>query len=293
MKQILCGLMLFSAVGLMAQKSRIDIQGHRGARGLYPENTIPAFIGAVKLGVNTLELDVVITKDNQVLVSHDPYMNDGFCRQVDGKSLTGDMKKDYNIYTMTYAETQAYDCGQWGNEKFPDQQKLVAHKPLLADMIDSVEDYIRKNNLPKVKYNIEIKCAPAGDNIMHPLPEPFAKLVYEVVKKKGIQDHCNIQSFDVRCLQEIHKLDPKLPIAILIADANNFKKNIEQLGFTPYAYSPHYILVNKKLVKQCHAAGVKLIPWTVNDEKKMVALKDLGIDGIITDYPNKAIQLLR
>lgn len=284
--------MLCSAAYLSAQTT-LNIQGHRGARGLYPENTVPAFIGAIKLGVNTVELDVVITKDNKVLVSHEPYMNDGFCRQVDGKPLTGDVKQEYNIYKMTYAETQAYDCGQWGNAKFPGQQKIAVHKPLLSDVIDSVEDYVREHNLKKVNYNIEIKCAAAGDDVMHPKPDVFAKLVYDVIKQKGILDHCNIQSFDVRSLQEIHKLDAKLPIALLVADLHNLKKNLEQLGFIPYAYSPYYMLVNKKLAKQCHKAGVKLIPWTVNDEKKMVKLKELGIDGIITDYPDKAIKLLR
>lgn len=292
MKQLLTAFILFSAVYLSAQTT-LDIQGHRGARGLFPENTIPAFLGAIKLGVNTVELDVVITKDNKVLISHDPYMNENFCRLASGKLLEGDIKKDYNIYQMNYAEVTAYDCGQWGNAKFPEQQKMAVQKPLLSDMIDSVEAYVRKNKLPQVKYNIEIKRAAPGDGIMHPKPDEFAKLVYDVIKQKGILDHCNIQSFDVRSLQEIHKIDPKLSIAILVADAHSFKKNLKQLGFPPYAYSPHYILVNKKVVKQCHKAGVKLIPWTVNDEKKMVKLKKLGIDGIITDYPDKAIELLR
>lgn len=283
---------LLSIIATSAQTT-LDIQGHRGARGLFPENTIPAFTGAIRFGVNTVELDVVITKDNKVLVSHEPYMNDAFCRQVDGKPLTGDVKQEYNIYNMTYAETQAYDCGSWGNTKFPEQQKMNVAKPLLSDVIDSVEAFVQKYKLPQVKYNIEIKCAAAGDGTMHPKPDEFAKLVYGVIKEKGILGHCNIQSFDVRSLQEIHKIDPKLPIAILIADAHSFKKNLAQLGFTPYAYSPHYILVNKKLVKQCKKAGVKLIPWTVNDEKKMVKLKKMGVDGIITDYPNKAIELLR
>ncbi len=292
MKQLLTAFIICSAAYLSAQTT-LDIQGHRGARGLFPENTIPAFLGAIKLGVNTIELDVVITKDNKVLISHDPYMNENFCRLASGKLLEGDIKKEYNIYQMNYAEVTAYDCGQWGNAKFPEQQKMAVQKPLLSDMIDSVEAFVKKNKLPQVKYNIEIKCAAAGDGIMHPKPDEFAKLVYDVIKQKGILDHCNIQSFDVRSLEEIHKIDPKLPIAILVADAHSFKKNLKQLGFTPYAYSPHYILVNKKVVKQCHKAGVKLIPWTVNDEKKMVKLKKLGIDGIITDYPNKAIELLR
>lgn len=292
MKRLLTAITLFSAAYLSAQTT-LDIQGHRGARGLYPENTIPAFLGAIKLGVNTVELDVVITKDNKVLISHDPYMNENFCRLASGKLLEGDIKKDYNIYQMNYAEVTAYDCGQWGNAKFPEQQKMAVQKPLLSDMIDSVEAFVKRYKLPQVNYNIEIKCAAAGDGIMHPKPDEFAKLVYDVIKQKGILDHCNIQSFDVRSLQEIHKIDPKLPIAILVADAHSFKKNLAQLGFTPYAYSPHYILINKKVVKQCHKAGVKLIPWTVNDEKKMVKLKKLGIDGIITDYPNKAIELLR
>ncbi len=176
----------------------MNIQGHRGARGLFPENTIHGFIEAVKMGVDTLELDVVISKDHKVVVSHEPWMNWEICSFPDGNALTDTVKENYNLYAMGYDEIKKYDCGRRGHPRFRGQQKIPAYKPLLADMIDAVEKFVSENGLKPVEYNIETKCTPAGDTVFHPPPEIFAQLLYDVLIKKGINKRSYIQSFDLR-----------------------------------------------------------------------------------------------
>ena len=292
-RNIFLSLVFISLFTMLTAQSTFNIQGHRGCRGLYPENTIIAFIEAVKLGVNTLELDVVVSKDGQVVISHDPTMNDAICSTPDGKPMQEGDGKKYTLYEMKYDEIKTFDCGIRGKQTFAEQKKVAAYKPLLSDMIDSVETYIKKNNLPPVGYNIEIKSTQAGDDIEHPKPAIFAKLVYNLVQQKNIAHKTTIQSFDTRPLQELKKLDAALPISLLVFNANSLYKNIKLLGFKPHTYSPNFILVNKKLIDKCHQQGLKIIPWTVNDADKMIKLKALGVDGIITDYPNLAIQVLR
>lgn len=272
---------------------KFDVQGHRGCRGLYPENTLFGFIEAVKLGVTTLEMDVVISKDKQVVVSHDPYMSPEICATPHGEAVTEQEKKTYLIYNMSYDEVKRFDCGMRGNVKFPEQKAMAATKPLLLDVIDSIERFIRLNNLPPVNYNIETKCTPGGDDTDHPQPTEFAKLVYDVVKQKDVLNRTIFQSFDPRTLQALKKTDASVKLALLVFNADGLNKNIEHLGFTPDIYSPNFILVNKKLVEKCHGQNMKIIPWTVNEEKKMQQLIALGVDGIITDYPDRLLAILK
>ncbi len=266
-------------------QQKFDIEGHRGARGLYPENTIVAFTQALKLGVNTLEMDVVVTADSQLVVSHDPTINCDICNC---NGLT-----ERSIYHIPYSAVRNIDCGSKGNSKFPEQQKVYAVKPLLKEVIDTIEKSIKEGKLPEVYYNIETKSTPEGDNDLHPAPAIFAKMLYDAVKQQGILKRVIIQSFDVRTLQEIKKIDSSVTTALLVLDADGIVKNIKQLGYTPEIYSPNYVLVNKKVIQYCHKHHIRIIPWTVNDEDKMRKLKDLGVDGIITDYPDRAIKVLR
>src|SRR6478735_8048590 len=140
-----------------------DKEGHRGCRGLMPENTIPAMLKALDLGVNTLEMDVVITADNQVLLSHDPYFNHELTTKPGGSFVIPEEEKELNIFKMTYAETQRYNVGLKPHPRFPTQQKIAVTKPLLAHLIDSVEQYGILKKLPPVWYNIETKSTAATD----------------------------------------------------------------------------------------------------------------------------------
>ena len=286
-------ILMVSITSLSFAQTTFDIEGHRGCRGLYPENTIVAFINAVKLGVNTLEIDMQISKDGQIVISHDAFMGSNICTAPDGKPVSAGDESKYKIYTLNYDEIRKFDCGSRGNAKFPEQQKVAVHKPLLSEVIDTVERYIKEHNLPPVKYNIETKSTPEGDDINHPKPAVFARMVYELIKQKGVVNKCIIQSFDPRTLQEIRKLDPTITTALLVANPKGLKKNLKQLGFNPDIYSPNDILVNKKMIQTCHRLHIKVLPWTVNDEKRMVELKKMGVDGLISDYPDREIKVLR
>jgi glycerophosphoryl diester phosphodiesterase len=263
-----------------------DKEGHRGCRGLMPENTIPAMKKAIDLGVNTLEMDVVITKDKQVVLSHDAYMNHQFTLTPEGKEFTKEDEKNYILYKMDYAQIRQFDVGSKGNPAFPRQQRIKTYKPLLAEVIDSVQRYtISKAGL--VRYNIETKSVEGHDGEWQPAPEEFVDLLVTVLKEKSITDRVVIQSFDKRTLQVLHKKYPEIKTAYLIGeDKLGLDGNLSALGFTPFIYSPYYKLVNAQLVQSCKEKGLKLIPWTPNTSTEIAQLKALGVDGIITDYPD-------
>jgi glycerophosphoryl diester phosphodiesterase len=271
------------------QKPAFDVQGHRGCRGLMPENTIPAMLKALDLGVTTLELDVVITKDNKVLVSHEPWFEPEITTKPDGSFIKPGDVRQYNIFQMNYEEIVKYDVGMKAHPRFPQQQKIKAIKPLLADLFDSVAENMKLRRRPFPFYNIETKCLPPGDGRFHPKPEEFVELLMAVIKEKQLEERVIIQSFDFRTLKYLHEKYPAIKTAMLIEDSDedDFDGQLNRLGYTPEYYSPNHTLVDDKVVKQCHDKGMKIIPWTVNDPKQFKKLKKLGIDGVITDYPDK------
>jgi glycerophosphoryl diester phosphodiesterase len=264
-----------------------DVQAHRGGRGWMPENTIPAMLHAVDLGVTTLEMDAVITKDSQVIVSHEPFFNHDITTKPDGSTVNSTEEKSLNIYNMNYDEVKRYDVGMKPHPRFPDQQKLAVAKPLLSNLIDSVELYVASKKRKPVSYNIEIKSQPLTDNIFHPATEKFVDLVVQVITQKKIESRTVIQSFDRRPLQHLHRRYSQFQLALLIEENDTipYAKQLQELGFIPTIYSPAYKLVTPLLVKQCADMNVRLIPWTVNTKEEFQRLKSLGVNGIITDYP--------
>lgn len=286
-----CLVILLLTAMQWSQAQTLDIQGHRGARGLLPENTIPAFLRALDEGVTTLELDVVVTKDNQVVISHEPYMSGGICNKPDGSPVLGSESQKLNIYQMNYEEVEAFDCGSRGNSRFPEQQKMKTSKPLLLDMIETVEKYLTTNNLPKVGYNIELKSSPSRDGVYHPQVKEFSDLVQSTIKAKLTTDRYTIQCFDFRILQYFNKTYPEVSLVALVENRKGVRANVKELGFIPQVYSPNFRLISKKDVTYCHEQGMKVIPWTVNTVKDMKAVVKKGVDGIITDYPNLAKEL--
>ncbi len=269
----------------------LDIQGHRGCRGLLPENTIEGFIKAIDLGVNTLELDVVITKDSQVVVSHEPFFNHEITTHPESIEITAENAKDFNIYEMTFDEVRKFDVGSKGNPKFPIQSKIKTYKPTLSALIDTVEQYISLKNLPAVSYNIEIKYDKKEENKYHPTAEVFTKLVYELIIAKGIKERCNVQCFDEKPLNILHKMDASIATAFLVGDTGKVTEKLAKLDYKPTIYSPHFRLVDEGLVQYCHENSIKIIPWTVNDESDITNIIKLGVDGIISDYPDKVIEI--
>lgn len=275
----------------ITSKNRIEVQGHRGDRGSFPENSIPAFISAVKKGVDVVELDVVISKDQKVVVSHESFMSSQYMLDVEGKPVTKEKQKSYNLYEMTYDSIRKFDSGSRGNEAFPQQQKQKTYKPLLSEVIDSVEHYISRNNLKSVRYNIEIKSEKAEYGISQPEPKQFCQLVMKIIKEKRMEDKISIQSFDPEVLKVMHKMFSKTKTAFLVGEGS-LRKNLSKLDFYPETYSPTFKLVNKETVDSIRMLKMKIIPWTVNNEMDIDRMLQLKVDGIITDYPEKILKKL-
>jgi len=290
---LLCFLLLFTVQTFAQNKRVIEIEGHRGARGLAPENTIPSFLKALEYNVETLELDVVVSADGKLVVSHEPWFSHTISLDKNGKPITEEKEKEHSIYKLRYSEIKLYDVGSIGNKSFPEQQKITVAKPLLKDVFKTVGDYAGKNKLKPVRFNIEIKSNPEWDEKFTPPPAAFAKLVYDEILKNKMEKQVIVQSFDVRSLQEIRKFPVKLPLALLVMNKDGIEKNIEKLGFQPDAYSPHFSLIDETTIKYCRDRNIKIVPWTINETADMERLKKFDLDGIITDYPDRAVKVFR
>ncbi len=263
-----------------------DWQGHRGARGLLPENTVPAFLKALELNVRTLEMDAAISQNGDVIISHEPWFSHEISTTPDGKTVSDEMEKNYLIHQMTTDDIKQFDVGSRGNERFPQQEKMKIHKPTLAEVVAAVNEYCQTHNQALPYYNIEIKSRPEWDVNLAPIPAKFAKILLDEINRLGIYDKACIQSFDTRSLLAVNELDKKITTAYLIENINPFEENMAKLDFIPTIYSPYFQLVTDTLVNQVHTKGMTLIPWTINKKEDMKRMKALGVDGIITDYPN-------
>lgn len=260
-------------------------EAHRGGRGIMPENTIMAMLNAVDLGVTTLEMDAHITQDKQVVLAHDHYINRGFSLDANGKEIPENEAKSHLLYGMNYNQIRKYDIGSKTNVGFPQQMNIEAHIPLLNDLIDSVQRHLKQTHKKQVFYNIETKSNIDGDGLWHPNPEEFVDLLVQVIESKNITPWVTIQSFDVRTLQVLKKKYPYIRTSYLVSKGN-LSDNLQILGFTPDIYSPAYKIVDKELIKECHIKNMKIIPWTVNTLEEINELKAMGVDGIISDFPN-------
>lgn len=279
------GLMHFLGAQEISQKV-IDWQGHRGARGLAPENAVPAFIKALSFSsITTLELDVVISADGKVVVSHEPWLNPKICFDTNGKPIKGNEK--INLYRMAYNEIKKCDCGSQGNPSFPEQKAEFAYKPLLSEVIKEVSRYCKDSKRPLPQFNIEIKSNPSSDGIFTSEVEVFADIVRKEIKKLKLEQNICVQSFDPRALRYLHDKEKEWVLAYLVEKAEDVQQQIRELGFKPTIYSPHFEKVSKAIVDDCHQLGMKIIPWTVNEMAQMEKLVKFGVDGIITDYPNR------
>lgn len=258
-----------------------DIQGHRGCRGLLPENTITAFTKALLMGVTTLEFDLVISKDKQVVISHEPFFHHEITMMVDGDDVNENNQHQFNLYQMNYADIKEIDVGMKRHPRFNSQAKVPAIKPLLKELIETSERISSK-----IQFNGEIKSTEAGDGVNHPQVAEFCDLVVAQIKKAHIANRFTVQSFDTRALEYIHKMYPEIKLSYLVETKGTLKKHLEVLTFTPAIYSPDYKLLTKKDVDAAHTSGMRVIPWTVNTKEEIESLIKMGVDGIITDYPN-------
>ncbi|KJD32071.1 glycerophosphodiester phosphodiesterase [Tamlana nanhaiensis] len=264
-----------------------DIQGHRGCRGLMPENTLPAFKKAIALGVHTLELDVAVSADKIVVVSHEPFLSRTICLDAEGHKIPKEDDMKYNLYQMTFDSIKQYDCGLKKHPRFPEQEKLKAYKPSLDEVFK-----LAKQLNPNIKFNIEIKAKPKYDSVFTPKPKEFVALVLNVIEENNAFAESNLQSFDLRILEEIKRQSPKMKVAILVDEDENINEKLKQLSYKPEIVSPYFKLLNKHTVEALQTDNFKVIPWTVNKSKDLEKMIDYRVDGIITDYPDRLINIL-
>lgn len=292
-----------------------DLQGHRGARALRPENTLAGFAHALAVGVTTLELDCGVTKDGIVVVSHDRALNPDHTRDDKGQFLT---EPGPLIRELTYAELQQYDVGRLrpGSDyalSFPEQQPVDGERiPRLADVFAQVQ----KSGNREVRFNIETKIDPTQPDTTV-VPETFAAMLVEVIRTAGMESRTTIQSFDWRTLVQARKLAPEIAIVALTDQqpdedtmevgqpgasiwlggfdvddhGGSVPMTVKALGAA--VWSPHALDLNPSLVAEAHALGLTVIPWTVNEPEDMERALALGIDGLITDHPDRLRAVLQ
>ena len=267
-------------------------EGHRGTRGLMPENTIPSMTKAIEDGANIIEVDIQISKDMQVMIAHDAHINRQISLLPNGEEIPEADARKYILHQMPYDSIRKFDVGIRFHPDFPQQKKIKAYIPLLGELIDSVEQFTKAKGYAPAIYNIEIKARPDQDGVLQPAPAKLIDLVMDVVKSKDIGNRFYIQSFDVRQIQEVHNRYPGVATGFLTSKKDaSLEANLKEIGFTPDIYSPHYKLATKELVAEVQAKGMKFVPWTVNTLEEMKQMKALGVDGIITDYPNLFAEL--
>ncbi|MCC7050910.1 MAG: glycerophosphodiester phosphodiesterase [Bacteroidia bacterium] len=263
-------------------QGKVELYGNKGCRGIYPENSLVAFINALKFGVTTLQIDVCVSKDDKVIVTSSPYLKPALCA----------INKTVNLYQLPYTQIKAINCGTNGDTAFPEQQKMISYIPLLNDVIDSVEHYCSTNKLPIPNYCINFISNKKEYNISQPMPTTFVKLVHNAVNGMGIYIRTTIQSDDPAILKEYKKINPLTENALTVNNHLALLTNIRKAGIMPKVYNPNYLIVTKQIIDSCHLMGIKIVPWVVNDIKKAQELLDLGVDGLVTDYPNR-MQFMR
>jgi glycerophosphoryl diester phosphodiesterase len=312
--------------GVLPQKTHFDLQAHRGGIGMTTEESIPGFAKALRLGVTTLELDTHITRDDKVVVNHDRQISAQKCRDT-GPAFAGDPLYPYvgkYIKDLTLAEIRTMDCGYQQLPGFPDQEQVRGWRMAeLKDVLDLVKEY-RAN---QVTLNIETKVEAGAPEQTAPR-EQFVRRVYEEIHASGIERQVTIQSFDWGALQQMHRLAPTWPLVALTnydflqvgkpgaspwlggVDADDFGGDVVKAAAAAVpglaAISPNYgfpqngkvgdpgfrFYPDRQMVTEAHARGLKVIPWTCDDVATVEALMDLGVDGIITDYPNRVRDLM-
>lgn len=271
-------------------EKKFDWQGHRGARGQAPENTVPGMRLALQSGVRTLEMDVVVTADEVVVLSHEPYLNSQICLDSNGQELA-DTGKLYNIYTLTFSDLQKFDCGTRPHPDFPGQEHYPAAKPSLEETILASEEMVLTTGREEVYYNVEVKSRPEWDGHFHPPVEAFVDAVVSVLRRARVLERTTLQSFDLRALRYAEKRYPELKLSLLLENGDP-QQALQELGFLPAVFSCHHEMLNRARVKELQALGLEVIPWTVNDIGRAEELMGMGVDGIITDYPSRLIPAL-
>lgn len=266
------------------------IHAHRGGAAIMPENTIEAMQNALSLGVPVLELDLHVTADSQVVVSHDPFLNPVKILHPDGSPIDSAEVHELAIFKLPYDTLRLYDAGSLHNPAFPRRHDVACNIPLVTDLIDSAEVTAQRLRVPPPGYNIEIKSWPTKDGVLSPDYMTFADLCMNALLSRNLGDRLIVQCFDVRTLRYLHEKYPATRLSYLVErDGRNYDTQMAELGFTPYAYSPESDLLTVDVLARVHQAGMIAVPWTVDDKDEIERLTIMGVDAIITNAPDSVM----
>ena len=275
----------------------VEVEAHRGGMGLYPEETLAAMLNAVNLGVNTLEMDLCVSQDKQVMLSHDRYFHPRYSTRPDGTSVEKGDPKVF-LYEMPYSEIVKWDVGMKYNPAWPEKHCMPACKPLAADVLAAVEAYTKENGHYAMNYDIEIKSEFSGEageeGVNWPEYHEFADLCMAVLDNAGLGDRLMIQCFDERVLNYLHEKYPGHTLAYLVdEDETDFDEFMSKLDFTPEWISAPHANVDADFVAKARALGMKVNTWTVDDRDEMRRLIGVGVDAIISNYPDRLLEVVK
>ena len=276
-----------------ASNLHTQVHGHRGAAGNYPQNSIPGFLYAIDLGVDALELDIVISGDQQVVVSHEPFMAAAYVLTPEGGEISPALEKSLNLYRMDYSKIRQYDAGSKEDPLFPHKKNIKTYKPLLSEVFEAVENHLSKKGMNPVTYSIEIKSVPGEYSLFQPPPESIIELFIPLLRKYRLEERVILQSFDVHLLNLLHSRYPMFPICYLV-DKPNPEKQLAKLHFTPDYYGAYFKLIGQEgFMDFLKCRNIKVIAWTVNETQDIKEMLRLGVDAIVSDYPEKVLGQLQ
>ncbi|MGI4833704.1 MAG: glycerophosphodiester phosphodiesterase family protein [Janthinobacterium lividum] len=273
---------------------RPQLHGHRGCRGLFPENTLPAFLHALTLGVDALELDVVISADNQVVVAHEPWLSAHLGLSPAGQPIDSSQEHQYNLYQMNYDSIRQCRVGVFSHPLFPQQQVAPTYRPLLREVLLATEAACQQLGRLPVSYSIEVKSTLATEGLYHPRPAEFVRLVLGACPA-AVLSRITLLSFDVRILKEVRCQQPSLDVCLLTEIPFDPATVFQELGFIPEVFGPDYYVVSPELIQELHNrySALQLVCWTLNDSDALKKAAKWGLAGITTDYPDSAQIVLR
>lgn len=285
MKALILALSLLSMIEANPADA-IEVQGHRGARALLPENSLPALKYALELGVDTLEFDMGVSKDGVVVVLHDQKINPVICQYKDGSAIESDLW----VHELSLEQIKQFDCGSKKNPRFERQVTVAGTEiPTLAEVFEMVANS-GLANAKTVAFNIETKSDPSTPHAQ-PAAEDFVEAVLKVVQQYGLASRVTLQSFDPATLIAANEIAPDLQLAALFKDKpEDWLAAAESVGAD--IISPHHSLLGRRDVEQIQDAGLGVIPWTANSKRQWARLIRLGVDGIITDDPEALLKYL-
>ncbi|MEY3399232.1 MAG: hypothetical protein RL220_1826 [Bacteroidota bacterium] len=265
----------------------MTIHGHRGCRGLRTENSIDSCTHAFAAGAEYIEIDIVVTSDHKLLVSHDPWMNAVLCSYPDGSIIRPEEEKDINIYMMTLSEAQQFRIGDRPEPRFPFQQTNPGAKPALKEVMDCISQLTLPDHHPR-GLNIEIKSREGWDGLYHPAPDVYVDLLLNELESYGYSGKIILQSFDPRILIELQRRNAPYPLVFLTETEPDPEKVMDLFNFSPWGIGVHHGLITRDYLVACRERGVELLAWTVNEEHDIMEMMKLGVRHLITDYPDRA-----